>query len=919
MIYINTNRASLGAIATFVFTLASPVLADPPRPLLSVSKLAPGADAAQAVWAQPPTAARFYFAKLGQRATQRAGVRLAYDDVNLYAAFRCLDSGKGKKGSISPEGEIVPDADSASFLLDLDNDGRTFVMFTTTAAGRKSAESGRQFLRKPWDVDWSVETSKQGSTWQALMTIPFKSLGVSTPTAGTRWGAQLSRYDPGTKKPIFWARVRKDPREVQRCGDIVFAGAAQVSAAISDINVAVPGPQSATIHVSNPTGKSAALKVQFINDGATMDTVEIDAKAGDTSVPLRFNYPADGWHALTIAVTDVTGRLVTRSPGIPVRLASWASRVAEYTKVASAQNAPSPAAAEEKQTVLSQLAGLATRSRAAMGDSVKWNGLRADVDAAEKAVGHLRFVCADAAGRGYAVGTETALRKIMRDKLFEGEFGKPARLELARNEFESTQVAVFAHDKALAQVEVAVSDLQGPGGVITSKMVALNLVEFVETGEPPYESEYTGWYPDPLMDYQLFDLARGGVRPVWITVHTPDKLPAGLYQGAITIKPANAPESRIPLEVRVWDFSLPTTPNFKTAFAFFEAQYRGWYGTGMTSEQRRQAYQLLLEHRLNPTDIYSRKPHPAQPDQAFCVEKGLNAFNLAFVTSAKSKAARSEFSALLRNEEQFLKSKGWWDKAYVYGFDEVSSSRYPEVQSVFGWLKAEFPGLPRMCTVFPNPQLKGYVDIWVPLIANFDYEESQSYIKDGDEVWWYVCCGPERPWPNFFVDYPATDPRVIFWMNWKYRVPGFLYWTVNRWHMNLQGRTQAIQKQIDAGKRWPEVPWRTQTTASFNGDGHLVYPGPGGRLLSSIRLESIRDGIDDYEYFHLLEGLMKQAGKNPKLDQALLAKAKKLLEVNREVVTSRTEFTTDPQVMLDARRELAETMESMSKAVSGGN
>ena len=64
---------------------------------------------------------------------------------------------------------------------------------------------------------------------------------------------------------------------------------------------------------------------------------------------------------------------------------------------------------------------------------------------------------------------------------------------------------------------------------------------------------------------------------------------------------------------------------------------------------------------------------------------------------------------------------------------------------------------------------------------------------------------------------------------------------------------------------------------------------------------------------------MKQAGKNPKLDQALLAKAKKLLEVNREVVTSRTEFTTDPQVMLDARRELAETMESMSKAVSGGN
>ena len=916
---IMINRALLCASAILLFSLANPVFADPPRPLLSVRKLAPGANPAQVVWAQPPTVARFYFAKLGQRATQRAEVRLAYDDVNLYAAFRCLDSGKGKKGSISPEGENVPDADSASFLLDLDNDGRTFVMFTTTAAGRKSAESGRQFMRKPWDVDWNVETSKQGSTWQALMTIPFKSLGVSTPAAGTRWGAQLSRYDPGTKKPIFWARVRKDPREVQRCGDVVFAGAGQLSVAISDINVVVPGPQSATLHVSNPTGKPAALKIQFINDGTTMDTVELNAMAGDTSFPLRFNYPADGWHALTVAVTDLTGRLVARSPGIPVRLASFASRVAAYTKIASAQNALSASAAGEKQAVLSQLAGLAARSGAAVGDPVKWNALRADVDAAEKAVGHLRLVCADKAGRGYAVGTESALRKIMRDKLFEGEFGQPARLELARNEFESTQVAVFAHARALESVRVSVSDLQGPGGVIASNRVALNLVEFVETGEPPYESEYTGWYPDPLMDYQPFDLARGGVRPVWITVHTSDNLPAGLYRGTITIKPANAPESQLPLEVRVWDFSLPTTPHFKTAFAFFEGQYRGWYGAGMTSEQRRQAYQLLLEHRLNPTDIYSRKPRPAQPDQPFCVEHGLNAFNLAFVTGAKSKSARAEFSASLRDQETFLKSRGWWDKAYVYGFDEVSSSRYPEVQSVFGWLKEEFPGLPKMCTVFPNPQLKGFVDIWVPLIANFDYEESQPYIKDGDQVWWYVCCGPERPWPNFFVDYPATDPRVIFWMNWKYRVPGFLYWTVNRWHMNLQGRTPAIQKQIDAGKRWPEVPWRTQTTASFNGDGHLVYPGPGGRLLSSIRLESIRDGIDDYEYFHLLDVLLQQAEKNPKLDQTLLANAKKLLAVNRDVVTSRTEFTTDPKVMLAARRELAETVESISHAVRDRN
>jgi hypothetical protein len=912
-------RRRLGAAAVLVCALAQTTDAAPPRPLLAVRKLAPGDHPAEALWSGPPTVARFYFAKLGQPANQRADVRLAYDDANLYAAFHCLDSGKGKKGAITPEGETVPENDSASLLLDLDNDGRTYVMFTTTAKGKKSAEAGRQFIHQPWNADWSVETSGQGSAWRALMIIPFKTLGVPAPAAGTRWGVQLSRHDPSTKRPIFWARARKDPREVQRCGDLVFAGPDQITAALSDVNVVAPGPQSATLHVANPTGRSATLQVQFINDGVAMDAVALNVPAGDTALPLRFTYPTDGWHALTVAVADGTGRVIARSPGIPVRLASYASRVAHYSELAAAQRPPTKATVAEKQRVITQLAALTAEVKAAIGDPRKWNALRPAVDAAEKAVGHLRARCADTGGRGYAVGTETALRKIMRDQLFEGEFGRPARLELARNEFESTQVAVLAGDQALKKVRISVSDLQGPGGVIPSDRIALNLVEFVQTGEPPYETRYVGWYPDPLMVYQPFDVAAGGVRPVWITVRTPAQLPAGLYRGTITVEPANAPATPLPFEVRVWDFTLPATPHFKTAFAFFEHQYVKWYGAPMTGEQRRQAYQLLLDHHLNPTDIYSKQPRPGPDDLPFCVEHGLNAFNLAFVTGAKSESARARFGASLREQEQFLKRHSWWDKAFVYGFDEVGSGRYPEVRDVFGWLRETFPDLPRMCTVLPNPQLKGYVNIWVPLIANFDYEEAQPYIKDGDQVWWYVCCGPERPWPNFFVDYPATDPRVIFWMNWKYRVPGFLYWTINRWHMNLQDRPPAIQKQIDAGKRWPDVPWRTQTTASFNGDGHLVYPGPDGRLLSSIRLESVRDGIDDYEYFYLLDTLARQAQASPQVDKALLAKAHRLLAVNPAVVTSRTEFTTDPRVMLDARRELAETIEALSRTGPGNN
>jgi hypothetical protein len=350
----------------------------------------------------------------------------------------------------------------------------------------------------------------------------------------------------------------------------------------------------------------------------------------------------------------------------------------------------------------------------------------------------------------------------------------------------------------------------------------------------------------------------------------------------------------------------------RTAFAFMEDRYKPWYGSPMSKEQRRQAYQMLLEHRINPTNIYAKSIQPDLEDLPFCVDHGLNAVNLNFSGGNKNETVRAEMAANIKKYEQYLREKGWWDKAYVYGFDELPSSKYPDLRDQFGWFKEQFPDLPRMSTVLPNPELKGYVDIWVPLVANLDYEEVQQYIKDGDEVWWYTCCGPERPFPNWFVDYPAMDPRILFWMSWKYQVPGFLYWTINRWQTNQTSERAEIQKQLDAGKRWPELPWNTQTCASFNGDGHLVYPGPAGNLLSSVRLEAIRDGIDDYEYFYILDSMVKQAEKNPAHDRDLVARARKLLGVREDVVKTTSDFTLDPAVLYGAREEVAEMIERLN-------
>jgi hypothetical protein len=480
---------------------------------------------------------------------------------------------------------------------------------------------------------------------------------------------------------------------------------------------------------------------------------------------------------------------------------------------------------------------------------------------------------------------------------------------------------VLAHEQDLKGVTVSVSDLKGPGGgTIPASMIGLNLVDFIKTARPSYEVEYVGWWPDPLMPLAPFDLARGAIKPVWVTVHTPEKIPAGVYRGSVSIKPANAPETTVPLEVRVWDFDLPTKPHMKTAFAFAEGELGAWYKKRVTPEQRREWYAFLLDRRISPTQIYSSTPVPEFEDMQFCVDRGLNAFTLA-CTWAKEGEGLREFLDTLHGYEKPLKEKGWWDMAYIYGFDELGPTRFAELNSTYGAIKKEFPDLPTMATIIPCDNLKGSVDIWVPLTSNYDPEWCNKFVKDGDQVWWYVCCHPVHPYPNFFVDYPAIDPRILFWMNWKYQVPGVLYYMMNLWGSNREPEGTGSErpddpewtKAIAEGKRWPEIGWNSYTCARFNGDGHLLYPGPGGHPVSSIRLEAIRDGIDDYEYLWQLDSLVKKLQGSPKADRVLLVKAKKLLAIGDDVVKSTSEYTLDPNVLLNTRARIAQTIEAMAK------
>jgi hypothetical protein len=77
------------------------------------------------------------------------------------------------------------------------------------------------------------------------------------------------------------------------------------------------------------------------------------------------------------------------------------------------------------------------------------------------------------------------------------------------------------------------------------------------------------------------------------------------------------------------------------------------------------------------------------------------------------------------------------------------------------------------------------------------------------------------------------------WMSWRYGLTGLLYWTTVYWEKTN--------------------PWTDpKTYGDYNGEGSLLYPGADAGFpgpIASMRLKAIRDGMEDYEYLHLLARL----------------------------------------------------------------
>ena len=250
---------------------------------------------------------------------------------------------------------------------------------------------------------------------------------------------------------------------------------------------------------------------------------------------------------------------------------------------------------------------------------------------------------------------------------------------------------------------------------------------------------------------------------------------------------------------------------------------------------------------------------------------------------------------------------------YYYSYDEIlshySDSKMAAVRQINTTLRKEFPELGMMQTSFPDKRIENLFNVWVPLINYFSSAEKRKTLerlrKRGDEIWWYGADEPHHPYPNYFLDYPVFDCRIIMTLSYMYKVEGILYWCINReWKNNLS-----------INEKWPDAEWKPYiyhmikgTRKYKNGMGNLVYPGRNGKLLPSLRLENLRDGLEDYEYLVMLKKLVAEQG-----DTVLAKQAEKLLKVPANVAVAVDNYSANPEHLINYRNKIALMIEKLRK------
>jgi hypothetical protein len=506
----------------------------------------------------------------------------------------------------------------------------------------------------------------------------------------------------------------------------------------------------------------------------------------------------------------------------------------------------------------------------------------------------------------------------------------------ARNQHVAFQLAVRS-SKPLQGLTAEVQPLKSSAGKII-RDITVRPVGYVVVGShtknTPLEEligEAPGWYPDPLLDFPL-DLEAGRTHSLWITVAVPADAVPGVYHGAVVVRAARRTLARAEFRLKVLTASVPSERSLKVTnwFSLDDKTAQQFYGVAQFSPDWwtlvENVANVMADHRQNIviTSLMGLiQPHADGTQTSYdftnfdrWVETFQKAGVIGYIEGSHLLGRAGSYDAALNvntfqldngkvirqtlppddpHVEPFLigfltalnghlEDKGWKSIYYQHILDEAHGIEPPYYARFAALVHRYLPGVPTLDAVDAShmPQeLQSNCDTWVPQLGLFDDQMDllRQRIQGEHEVWFYTCLFPNKRYLNRLIDYSLLKVRLLHWLNFRYNFTGYLHWGWNFWSPEPMNDTQPV---ID-----------NNTELLPAGDAFIVYPDRARKsVYSSIRLEAMREGIEDYEMLRALK-----AKDSPEADT-----------LARSLITSFTDYVREPATFRKAERNLLEAL-----------
>lgn len=413
------------------------------------------------------------------------------------------------------------------------------------------------------------------------------------------------------------------------------------------------------------------------------------------------------------------------------------------------------------------------------------------------------------------------------------------RLFASRGEYESCQLLLVPRTSGRQEYAISADALVGPDG---RRVPCESVNEFVHvTTQIPsgYNArKRVGEYPEALFPVKKITLGDERNHPLFVTYHVPNDARPGLYRGVVRLS-AGTTQHEIPIEMTVWNVEIPLRTRYMEPATSLKMGRLGNLtvkdaeGRKLTeAELRKKIVDMHLAYRLTPCDSgivrnLLTQNYPAfEAEMKEFIEHGATKIYLGSAPQLLAQATS------IPKIEAYLKEKGWSDYFYVRaGFDEASPDLIPQIKAnCERWKKVST--IPIMETYYHDEpkELFGLIDIWSRPMTKAPWIAER--MAAGDRFWRV----------NTFLNDVETPPwriRKTYLNLWDHRFTGTYIWCVKYW---------------DGIAKWGEDYWSDSGVANLG--AVLMWPDERG-LLSTIRLEAMRDAIEDNALFWMLRDKVK--------------------------------------------------------------